>query len=631
MTNKRLWPGLLLFLTLSTVAPAGEGIHIYVASRAYDVSVAPVDEESKDAESSVLYQRTSPEAEWENLGPCRREVSPAGAVRFTREVDVERDGIYYYTSRPVVGGEVDRPPLADERPQAIVVVDTLPPTAEIIEPAEEFRTRPGERIQVSWVVSDENLDEKPAALAYSGDGGKSWNVIRTELPPEGALEWIAPQDLTGPAVIRLAAVDKAGNAGRALRSVESMRPPRMAEPAPKAPEIVPEEDTGLARRGDEAEEKLHDPNRSWLYYLMALNLMRQNKPADALQYYWLSVQADPDFINAWADIALAYNELGAYKTARDVVEQARGKAPDRIDLLHLMGETFHAEGMDLLGRARTAEERLKAKGSIDQAVAWYGRALDKAAKEWKLAEQAASFYRLGEVCYYVNMDKDGARAYWEKILALHVPTPNPDLLQWSTTRNKSFERRRYERNTDQWVALHTWQNWARGYLNQMDERERAGILDMMAAQRINRAGPASSLSYAGNEMNPGREDGRSLFSLPGQLGSPDDVAACVGVAGESPYRTGTGIGGANDVNLPAHINRPPLTEGYSFYAGDERKATATGRRQPRRQADAGGLFTGRPEPRPQEVADPYAFPQGRAPQAGWNGAGPYGSQPISSW
>ncbi len=55
----------------------------------------------------------------------------------------------------------------------------------------------------------------------------------------------------------------------------------------------------------------------------------------------------------------------------------------------------------------------------------------------------------------------------------------------------------------------------RGYLQQMDERERAGILDMMAAQQIRRSGSgvAPSLAYAGNDMNPGREDGRSLFSL----------------------------------------------------------------------------------------------------------------------
>ncbi len=286
--------------------------------------------------------------------------------------------------------------------------------------------------------------------------------------------------------------------------------------------------------------------------------------------------------------------------------------------------------MDLLGRARTAEERLEAKGCIDQAVAWYGRALDKAAKEWRLAEQAASFYRLGEVCYYVNLDRDGARAYWEKILSLHVPTPNPDLLQWSTAANKTFERRRYERNTDQWVTLHTWQNWARGYLNQMDERERAGILDMMAAQKINRASSiAPSLSYSGNAMNPGREDGRSLFSLPGQLGSPDGVAAAAGVADSRGGRTGTGIGGATEVNFPAHMNRPPVTEGYSFYAGGGRGEPE--QYGPRRRRGKAGMISGRPDPVPPAIVDPYAFPRGNGGQAPWNGLGPYGDRPVMNW
>lgn len=630
----------LLCLFLAAPAVAGDGLRLYVNSREFDVAVAPVDEASMNADNSILYQRAQQGEEWEALGPCRKIVRDNGDVRFTREVEVPRDGTYFYTSRPIVSGEVENPPTPDSPPQAAVVVDTLPPIARIIAPGDDAKAKPGETVTVSWQVEDEHLGDGPTLLTYSGDGGRSWNPIGQNLPAVGDFAWKTPADLSGPALVRVAAVDLAGNVGRSLRSVEAVAPPPpKKEVAMTKPELPAKTETVVvpAPAPEQPPEKYRDPEASWLYYLMALNLMRQNKPEDALQYYWLAVKEDPEFVNAWADIGLAYNDLGAYQTARQVVEKTRELAPDRIDLMHLLGETYHAEGMEQLTKARSPEERGRAKASIDQAVSWYGKALDTAAKEWKLAEQAASFYRLGEICYYVNLDPEGARAYWEKILKLHIPTPNPDLMQWSAKQDKRFERRRYERNTDQWVALHTWQNWARGYLEQMNERERRGIVELMKAQRINqaraKAREVAELPYAGNSLNPGREDGRSIFSLSANLGSPDDVAACTGKAGGQSSgngKIGAGIGGMNEINLPAHMNRDPLTSGYSFYGADERAAAGNTRMPQRGNAGAGGMFSIGGQQR-KDVAmpmDPYAFPGGGQSPAPWSVEKPYGNQPI---
>ncbi len=586
---------------LLSAAGAGEK-HLYVASRSYDVAIAPVDEQSKNAEEAVLYARRAAGEDWEQLGGCEKITLPNGDVRFTRAVDVERDGVYEYTSRPVVGGEVANPPLPADAAQAVVVVDTLSPNAELLLPAEDAEVAPGERVELSWRIADENLGATPGVLTYSTDGGRSWNLVERSLPPEGATRWTAPENLSAPAVVRLAAIDLAGNVGRAVRRMEPAAPAVAA-----APETPPPAAGGSGGGPEETEEdrRLRDPNRSWLYYLMAVNLMRQNKPADALHYYWLSVKEDPEFVNAWADIALAYIDLGAYRTAREVAEQTRELAPDRIDLYHLMGETFHAEGMDALGRAQSAEDRLRAKGLIDMAVMWYGQALDRAAKEWRLAEQAASFYRLGEVCYYVNMDREGARAYWEKILSLHTPPPNADMILWSPEGERARERKRQERFTHARVALETWKKWARGYLEQMDAREQAGILDLMPAQRVDSRGV--SLAYAGNAMNPGREDGRSLFSLPSQLGSAEGVAADVGVSAP-------------------HIDERQITEGYSFYADGERTEGDSQRGQYRRGGRRNrSAFSPETAPAPREPVDPYAFPQGGRGQAPWNSPLPYGN------
>ncbi|MDR0361450.1 MAG: tetratricopeptide repeat protein [Planctomycetota bacterium] len=605
----------VILLFAAGFASAGElRDGIYISGREYVVTISPADEESRNAENADLYSRRGPDAAWTNLGPSEKLTLPDGTVQFLKLVNVDADGVYHYTSRPVVGGEVSLPPTPESPAQAVVIVDTIPPKAEITRPAEPARGTAGESLEIAWVAIDENLEEYPATLQWSADGGETWRRLADNLLPAGEMIWRPPTGLKGQAALRLAAVDKAGNAGTAVRLVE-IEPAVAVMDAPVVPEtperVVPKRPEKPDRAKEPDGPKL-DKNRSWLYYLMAVNLMRQNKPREALRYYWLSVREDPDFINAWADIGLAYIDVGAYKTARDVVGKTRAKAPDRVDLMHLMGETYHAEAMELLARARTTEDRIEAKQLIDNAVAWYGRALEEASDEWRLAEQAPSFYRLGEICYYVNFDRDGARAYWRKILDLHTPEPNPDLKMWATPPEWEKANLRYQRYTYMRVNLDAWQNWARGYLEQLDARERAGIVDLMPAQRV---GAASRAAVGGPDvmLPPGAD--RSLFSLPEDFPTSRT---------DMPTATGTASGGAMRRDNPA-------AAGYSFYAPKERPPSNPPARGSRSSGSRPSMFSGLPERPAPEPVDPYDFPGRGRGVAPWSGGLPYGDKPVENW
>ena len=139
--------------------------------------------------------------------------------------------------------------------------------------------------------------------------------------------------------------------------------------------------------------------------------------------------------------------------------------------------------------------------------------------------------------------------------------------------------------------------------------------DLMPANRINRHAEFGQLASAsGGEYAPGRPDGRSLFSLPGQMGSPAPVAASVGVAPNAASRPG----------------RP--TDGYSFYAPSGSKTGNAPQPRPgtgRNIRSGRSAFSGGPDIPEPVPADPYAFPRGgRGAQApGWLGAGPYGDNP----
>lgn len=601
----------LIILAFSSSAPtqAAEPLTgIYVAVRDFIVTVSPVDEESKNAENSDLYQRSDIDGEWTNLGACEKISLPNGDVRFVKTVSVATDGTYFYTSRPVVSGQVQRAPHTDSPPQATVVVDTLAPIVDLLSPSEAAEITAGDTVNLVWRAKDENLAERPVNLAWSRDGGDSWQIMADNVVSEGDMNWTIPETADGPTLFRALAVDKAGNIGTALRNTDIAALP-IPEPQ-KKPETIVTRDTP-----SEPEKKVvYDRNKSWLYYLMAINQMRQNKPKEALQYYWLSVKYDPEFVDAWADIALAYVDLGAYRSAREIVERTRKMDPERIDLMHLMGETYHAEGMTKLTEAKSPGDRMQAKEMIDQAVAWYGMALETASEEWRLAEQAPSYYRLGEICYFVNMDKDGARAYWMKILDLHSPTPNADLIIWASPEEKDSARRNYQRYTYQRVSLETWQNWARGYILQMDEWERRGIADMMPANRINRTGLTAADAAACGDFAPGRPDGRSLFSLPTQFGTEASV----------PVSTGTAYGTGR--------KQRPVTDGYSFYAPKEPNGYSTmapPKKGPGRNKRS--VFSGGPDIPEPVPADPYAFPLGNRKSAAWNESTPYGNKPVENW
>lgn len=631
----------LAALLVCAAAAAGD-ISLFSNKTSFIVSIAPVDEESRLADSTILWQRAGTTGDWTQLGDCQKHTLPDGGIRWTRTVTVDTDGLYQFTSRPVVGGKVQSPPGPDAAPQARVTVDTLAPAVDILAPAEGARQTAGADLVIEWTATDENLEANPVALAWSADGGQSWTLLQSGLPAAGSLAWTLPPDPL-PVVLRAAAADRAGNVGRALRGLD-VKPAEPAEPPtrpaqviqaptaqapeqPRRPATVTQSVVRPPEPADTEEAFLPDPepepaeraakdrnNRSWLYYLMALNQMRQNKPADALQYYWLSVKEDPDFIEPWADMGLAYTSLGAFKSARDVLTRARGKAPHRADLMHMMGEVDQAEGMRLLAKAGSPEQKMRAKGLIDSAVQWYGRAIRQAEEDWRLSEMAVTFYRLGEICYYVNMDRDGARAYWARILELHSPTPNRDLMDYSPWDNRAREEHRYQRYTHQRVTLDTWQTWARGYIEQLDAFERRGIRDMTNAPGPGLP-PVQPLAWGANALGPGREDGRSLFSLPAQAGTEQAVP----IAPRTPVRQG-------NTAAPGPAAAP--VDDYEFYGTARRYAPGTDTRDARVYRGE-SMFSGGPE-RPAVNPDPYAMPQ-RRPNVGWNAFERYGDRPDNNW
>lgn len=224
-----------------------------------------------------------------------------------------------------------------------------------------------------------------------------------------------------------------------------------AEETATANEIKDRETTVPAASGA-MDKRLTTNHAALVAYTMGGNLVRQGRTRDALQYYTTAVTVDPGFVEAMNDAALIYKMERDFEAGKNLLQRAILIQPEMSDLHHNLGEVFQAQGLEQL----SLNELDAGTATIQEAIKSYGKAIDVAEKQGILATRAASYFRLGEICYYANNDVVGARQYWEQVLRLHSPTPDPSEKPenfWRLTRTR--------------VDLVTWQQWAGQYLNQL--------------------------------------------------------------------------------------------------------------------------------------------------------------------
>jgi len=494
----------LVLLTTLFAANAEETPVKLVASRRFEVWVEPLGTAAADVEKAGLFIARAPHQGWEFAGLCQPSMRPDGK-RFRRVMMVPEDGVYYFLSRP--DGE-RAPPPAEAKPQFRVVVDTRPPEVALEEPLGHETLRPGEEATIRWQARDDNFGGLPIALHYSIDGGQTWSAIRESAENDGEEKWLVPHDLQGrAALVRVTATDLAGNSACAMTAAalrvllpaapveaktsaapEESAPPSAATP-PASNGVSPEDGHGKEPASRQARfpemdanaatAAYHDRRRptsnraAYIAWVMAGNLVRQGRIQDSLQYYRTAVEEDAQFDEAWNDAALVYRELGAEHLADSCICRAIEIDPTNPIYHHNRGEILQTQGLRMLQKALDHEERNRARAVIHQAVKCYGKALERAQAEGRLAECAATFFRLGEICYLVNEDPVGARQYWRKVLTLHTPTPDLDnVIHDQNTPLAKQTLETYRGQTQNRLRLTTWQRWARWYLAQLDAMEK---------------------------------------------------------------------------------------------------------------------------------------------------------------
>ena len=142
--------------------------------------------------------------EWQHA----QTVAPdAGRFDFKAAVD----GEYWFAVRTVDGANLLHPDANVVEPGLVVIVDRAAPDLQLL-------LQPGEagKVQLSWSVSDANLDPAKLTLEFS-QGGANWQPVSVKAQAAGQTSWSVPNG--GQVSVRGSATDRAGNVGSAQTAV----------------------------------------------------------------------------------------------------------------------------------------------------------------------------------------------------------------------------------------------------------------------------------------------------------------------------------------------------------------------------------------------------------------------------
>jgi hypothetical protein len=131
------------------------------------------------------------------------------------EVPFPEDGLYGVTLVVTNGrGVGNTPPVAGDRPEWMIEVDTTKPSAQITN-LETLHEKGAIAVLIAWSVKDKNLAETPVDLFYGATSQGPWLPIAKGLKSEGEHRWTPPTGMGAQAFLRLTVSDLAGNSAAA--------------------------------------------------------------------------------------------------------------------------------------------------------------------------------------------------------------------------------------------------------------------------------------------------------------------------------------------------------------------------------------------------------------------------------
>src|SRR5262249_54780236 len=145
---------------------------------------------------------------WERYGDDPKKSPPFNAT-------LPGEGVYGLTLVVKSGvGLGDKPPQAGDPPQMWIEVDLTKPVVQILN-TEAAKVQGGETLTITWKADDKNMAAQPITLYYAEQADGAWTPIAGGLENTGRYIWRVPQGTPFRFFVRVEAIDRGGNVGRA--------------------------------------------------------------------------------------------------------------------------------------------------------------------------------------------------------------------------------------------------------------------------------------------------------------------------------------------------------------------------------------------------------------------------------
>ena len=123
----------------------------------------------------------------------------------------QTDGEYWFAVRTLDGTNQLHPDANVVEPGLVVIVDRTAPDLQLL-----LQQSEAGKVQLSWSVSDANLDLSKLSLEFS-QAGSNWQPVSVKAQAAGQTSWTVPNG--GQVSVRGSVADRAGNVGSAQTSV----------------------------------------------------------------------------------------------------------------------------------------------------------------------------------------------------------------------------------------------------------------------------------------------------------------------------------------------------------------------------------------------------------------------------
>jgi hypothetical protein len=130
-------------------------------------------------------------------------------------IEVAEEDLYGFTLVAHTGsGLSGRVPRTGDAPQVWVEVDVTRPAVRLLDVQPGTGAEAG-TLDVLWQATDKNLDPHPITLSYAESADGPWAPIAAHLENTGRYAWHMPAGVPARLLVRIEALDRAGNVGAA--------------------------------------------------------------------------------------------------------------------------------------------------------------------------------------------------------------------------------------------------------------------------------------------------------------------------------------------------------------------------------------------------------------------------------